>query len=98
MSETFYIKNNKQLATVQKDIALQFMLEAGAEERRLAIENHDVDSQGVPCITVVTDGSWAKRSYGINFNSLSSVGCIIGHRTKKVLYIGVKNSYFCICQ
>lgn len=59
MSETYYIKK-KQLSKIQKaykQIALQYMLEAGAEEKRLALENHEVDSQGVPCITVVTDGS-----------------------------------------
>ncbi|XP_047023593.1 uncharacterized protein LOC124632693 isoform X2 [Helicoverpa zea] len=96
MSETYYSKYNKKLAGIQKDIALQLMLEAGAEERRLALEANDV-MQGVPCVTVVTDGSWAKRSYGTNFNSLSGVGCIIGHRTKKILYIGVKNSYCSVC-
>ncbi|PZC70680.1 hypothetical protein B5X24_HaOG215089, partial [Helicoverpa armigera] len=54
MSETYYSKYNKKLAVIQKGIALQLMLEAGAEERRLALEANDV-TQGVPCVTVVTD-------------------------------------------
>lgn len=72
------------------------MIEAGKEEKRLAIEQGDIDTDGTPYITVITDGSWGKRSYGTNFNSISGVGCIIGFRTKKILFIGVRNSYCCI--
>lgn len=93
MSERYYIKLCRNLGEMHKDIALQHMLEAGKEEKRLAIEKGDIDSDGIPYITVVTDGSWGKRSYGTNYNSLSGVGCIIGFRTQKILFIGVRNSY-----
>lgn len=36
MSKGNYIKCSNKLAEIQKDIALQLMLEAGAEEKRLA--------------------------------------------------------------
>ena len=40
-------------------------------EKELAIQRADVDSEGTPPLTVVVNGSWAKRSYRINFASLS---------------------------
>lgn len=63
------------------------MQEVGEEEIRLAIEKKDVDSQGVPYITVVTDGSWAKRGYRTNFTLPDE---------KSFIYLG-KNIYSCIC-
>ncbi|CAK1578234.1 unnamed protein product [Parnassius mnemosyne] len=97
MSERYYIKISSKLGDIHRDVALQHMLEAGKEEKQLAIEQGDIDTDGIPYITVITDGSWGKRSYGTNFNSLSGVGCIIGFNTKKILFIGVRNSYCCIC-
>lgn len=40
---------------------------------------------------------WAKRSYKSGFSSASGAGCIVGMRTKKVLFLGVRNSYCCLC-
>jgi hypothetical protein len=73
--------------------ALEEVLAAGAEERALAIDAGEVDKDGVPYITVAVDGSWSKRSYKSNYNALSGVATIIGARTKKVLYVGVKNRF-----
>lgn len=39
------------------------------------------------------DGGWAKRSYGHRYSSTSGVACIIGEKTKKLLFIGVKNKF-----
>lgn len=47
------------------------MEEAGKEERDFAFETGNVDADGVPLCTVVTDGQWSKRSYKKNYNSLS---------------------------
>ncbi|KAK5648190.1 hypothetical protein RI129_003082 [Pyrocoelia pectoralis] len=76
------------------------MKEAGQEEAKMAIESNSVDMNGTPMISVVCDGSWAKRSYrgGGNYNSLSGVATIIGVKSGKVLYLGVKNRYCCVCQ
>lgn len=49
------------------------MIDAGKEERDLAIQNGHVDDDGIPYITVVVDGAWSKRSYGHNYNALSGV-------------------------
>jgi hypothetical protein len=53
----------------------------------------EVDKDGAPYITVAVDGAWSKRSYKSNYNALSGVAIIIGARTKKALYVGVKNKY-----
>lgn len=47
------------------------MREAGKEEVRLALEENNVSEDGIPLITVVADGTWAKRSYKKNYNALS---------------------------
>lgn len=57
-----------------------------------------MDSDGIPCIPVVVDASWGKRSYrGSGYNSLSGVACIMGYETRKVLFLGVRNSYCSVC-
>lgn len=45
------------------------------KEKELAIES-EVDKNGVPLLTVVVDGSWAKRSNRTNYSSLSGVVCM----------------------
>lgn len=46
---------------------------AGEEERELAIQAGDVDEDGVPFCTVVSDGQWSKRSYKTKYDALSGV-------------------------
>ncbi|KAL4127359.1 hypothetical protein QTP88_011533 [Uroleucon formosanum] len=64
----------------------------GEEERKLAIEA-DVGDDGIPFCTVVTDGQWSKRSYKSKYNALSGVATIIGYKTKKVLFVGIRNRF-----
>lgn len=74
------------------------MKEAADEERQAAIERGDIDEEdGVPFISVVTDGCWCKRSYNKNYTSLSGVAAIVGATFGKVLYIGVRNKYCVVC-
>ena len=72
------------------------MKAAGEEERRLAIDNNQFH-EGVPAITVILDGGWSKRSHKHSYNAKSGVGVITGHRTQKLLYIGVKNKDCTAC-
>ncbi|XP_069361994.1 uncharacterized protein [Maniola hyperantus] len=97
MSDKLFIKENIIFGDIIKDIALESMYQAGKEEREIAIAKGHVDPDGIPYITVVVDGSWAKRSYRTNYNSLSGVSCIIGFETKKVLFLGIRNAYCCVC-
>ena len=60
------------------------------EERRLAEESGEFH-HGVPAITVIVDGGWSKRSHKHSYNANSGVGIIIGKRTGKLLYVGVRN-------
>ena len=70
--------------------------EAAEEEKLLASDNIDIES-GCPKVTVIVDGAWSKRSYGTGYNALSGAACIIGARTKKVLFLGVRNKFCSIC-
>ncbi|KAF5277529.1 hypothetical protein FQR65_LT15975 [Abscondita terminalis] len=67
------------------------MEDAAREEATKAKELNEVDKHGVPCITVVTDGAWGKRSYNVNYHrdASSGVACIISRKTKKVPYLGI---------
>lgn len=44
------------------------------EEKRIATEAGDLDSDGVPFIAVYGDGGWGVRSY--NHSMRSPVGCV----------------------
>ncbi|KAG0416068.1 hypothetical protein HPB47_006744 [Ixodes persulcatus] len=63
----------------------------------MACESGDYTEDGVPYITVVVDGGWAHRSYGHRYTSSSGVAVIIGSRTKKILYLSVRNKYCSTC-
>jgi hypothetical protein len=71
MSSKTYFKIEERLQKVIGERALEKMKEAIDEEKQLAIKRGDVDENGVPLLTVVADGSWAKRSYKCNYSSLS---------------------------
>ncbi|KAF0701763.1 Uncharacterized protein FWK35_00036722, partial [Aphis craccivora] len=98
MSNKSYQKFHQFLSKQIENTAWESIELAGKEEARLAIENGDINSNGIPMITVVADGAWSKRSYKRNYNAASGVACIVGYRTKKVLFVGVRNKYCSICQ
>lgn len=79
------------------ELGRHFADEALKEEIKHAIDTANVDSAGNALITIVTDGSWGKRSYGKGFSSLSGCAVIVGFYTKKVIYYGVKNKYCHTC-
>ena len=72
------------------------MIEAGKEEKLLAIERGDY-LHGVPAITVIVDGGWSKRSHRHSYNAKAGVGIIIGQATGKLLHIEVRNKYCSAC-
>lgn len=73
------------------------MLQAGKEEKRLAEEAGHISEDGTPYITVVVDGGWSHRSHGHRYSANSGLAVIIGARTKKLLYLGVKNKVCSTC-
>lgn len=81
MSSSTYQHHHRKVAKGLEDAAFKQMKEAIEEEKRLAIEAGDVDEKtGIPFITVVCDGGWAKRSYRVNFSSLSGVVSTFNNR------------------
>lgn len=54
-----------------QETAFDEMIKAGNEERQIAINSGNVDENGTPLCTVVTDGQWSKRSYKTKYNSFS---------------------------
>lgn len=73
LSSKTYAKEHKNVSEAWERAAELEMTAAANEEKKLAIERGDVDSDGTPLLTVVADGSWAKRSYRSNYSSLSGV-------------------------
>ena len=72
------------------------MKAAGNAKGELAINMGDVHD-GISYISVVVAGSSMKRSYGTNYDSLSGVGEIIGYLTGKVLFVGIRNKFYTVC-
>lgn len=73
MAPTTFITKERNLASTIHNTALKVMAEAGQEEATLAKELGEVDGEGIPCITVIADGAWSKRSYNVNYNAASGV-------------------------
>ena len=68
----------------------KLMFEAGKEERQIAIDNQKYH-QIIPCITVIVDAGWSKRSHQHSYNANSGIGMIFGAATNKLLYMGAIN-------
>ncbi|XP_072766253.1 uncharacterized protein [Anoplolepis gracilipes] len=96
MSEKTYINHREILVDDFQKTVMESMKMAGEMEKQLALERNETIN-GIPYITVVADGSWMKRSYGNAYDSLSGVGAIIGYRTKKVLFVGIRNKFCTVC-
>lgn len=73
MSPSTYISIESKLHHEIKNTAWSEMEKAGKEEKKLAIESGSIDKDGIPLITVVTDGQWSKRSYSTKYDALSGV-------------------------
>jgi len=97
MSEKTYIKHREIIIDDFDKTAIENMKMAGAMEKQLAIQKNKIVN-GIPYITVVADSSWMKRSYGTAYDSLSGVGATIGYRTKKVLFVGIRNKFCTVCE
>ena len=96
MSYPTYQKEEEKLIELFNQVAYENMRIAGELEKKFARQRGET-IKGIPYITVVVDGTWMKRSYGLNYDSLSGAAVIIGLRTNKVLYVGVRNKYCFIC-
>ncbi|GFT88186.1 uncharacterized protein NPIL_637651 [Nephila pilipes] len=88
-----YQKEHDNIASAREKVAENEMYCAAMEEKHLVVQAGEVGGDGIPLLTVVVDGCWAKRSYKTNYSSLSGAAAIVGFRTKKVLYMAERNRY-----
>ena len=72
------------------------IIEAGQEERQLAINRGDFH-QGIPATTVIADGGWSKRTHKHTYNAAGGVAIVVGMYTQKILHIGVRNKTCYLC-
>ncbi|KAG7295076.1 hypothetical protein JYU34_022545 [Plutella xylostella] len=86
MSDHLYAKCHARVCELWETAKEKCMEEAAKEEFDLAVRDGNVNSDGVPMITVVADGCWSKRSFKKNYNALSGAAVIIGYRTKSPLH------------
>ncbi|XP_025191885.1 uncharacterized protein LOC112592111, partial [Melanaphis sacchari] len=98
MTAKIYLKYNTIVGADIKSSAWDEMRLAGMEEKRLALELGDIDEDGIPMCPVIADGQWSKRSYKTKYDALSGTATIIGYRTKKILFVGIRNRYCVICE
>ncbi|KAJ8930752.1 hypothetical protein NQ314_016424 [Rhamnusium bicolor] len=84
MTPTVYQLEHINIGTIIHDTAWEEIEKAGKEEADIAKEKEDVDKDGIPCITVISDGAWSKRSYKTNYDALWS--CLYYRRSNKKSY------------
>ena len=96
MTKSSFISIENGIGDYWKQSLFDSMAEAGRQEKRLAEERGDLH-EGVPAITVIVDGGWSKRSHKHSYNAKSGVGVIIGKKTGKLLFVGVRNKYCASC-
>ncbi|KAH8037706.1 hypothetical protein HPB51_015751 [Rhipicephalus microplus] len=98
-NEDTMLKRCLFLTQLWKVALLQEMTEAGEQEKRLAEAAGDFCEDGsTPWITVVVDGGWSHRSHGHRYSANSGLAVIVGKRTQKLLYLGVKNKLCSTCE
>lgn len=95
-SPKYYMQQQDKVYESWEKTAVASMNAAAEEEKKIAIAEGRIKN-GYPVVDVYCDGSWCARSYGTNYKAPSGAAAIIGRRTRKVLYIGIKNKYCLVC-
>ncbi|KAH8033142.1 hypothetical protein HPB51_007872 [Rhipicephalus microplus] len=99
MSKGAFLRREESLGKCWKTVLFDQMIKAGKEEKKLAEEAGAFCEDGItPYITVIVDGGWSHRSHGHRYSANSGVAVIIGERTKKLLYLGVRNKLCSTCE
>lgn len=73
MALATYFRIQSQIHHKIRDFALEETKRSHELETKECIVRGEVDHDGFPLYTVVTDGAWAKRSYKSGYSSLSGV-------------------------
>ena len=97
MNNSIYRKCRDKSCTVLWKTLCQNMKKAGKQVLEEAIASGNVKN-GIGLITVLADGSWMKRSYKTgSFNSPPGMVFIVGQKTRKILWIEIKDMYCSVC-
>lgn len=86
-----YAKRAALVEPALEHTADELMDDAIHLEMAIAVEKASVDADGCPCITVIIDGAWNKRSFGHGYSASSGAAVIIGAETGQVLWAGSKH-------
>lgn len=92
LSSITYQTIEKKLSLDIKKTAEETMKIAASKEKEISREKGSFDEEGESVLSTL-DGTWSRRSYGTNYAALSGSGTIIGHATRKVLWIGFRNKH-----
>ncbi|KAF0718466.1 Uncharacterized protein FWK35_00029889, partial [Aphis craccivora] len=98
MSSNTYQSILPSVGNVVHASAWDEMKKAGDEEKEIALKNCILDEDGIPMCTIIADGQWSKRSYKTKYDAFSEAATIIDYNTRKVLFVGIRNHYYSICQ
>ena len=98
MTKQSFMSAEQRIGEWWRDLFEESMLEAGREERQIAITNNSYHGPNqIPAVTVVVDGRWSKHSHRHSYNVKSGVAIIIGKATGKIMHMGVCNKHCYIC-
>lgn len=87
MSRSTYAFHQKKAEVDMSVACMAEMKNAAMEAKEIAINKGDIDSDGVPLLTVSADACFSKRTYGTgsSYSSLSGAGSIVAHDTGKII-------------
>jgi hypothetical protein len=91
-------KHEKKFQEELREICDDQLKKNGKEERKLAVELGQVDSDHVAWTDVYGDGQWSKRSYRQKGTALSGSAVLIGQLTKNPLFVGIRNKFCITCK
>lgn len=98
MAKTTYYSRQKEIEQDIQTALEKNVKESMDEEISHSLEKGLVYESGNPLSKCYADAAWCKRSYRSSYSALSGAASIIGHYTRKVLWIGVANKECRICR
>ena len=96
MTKKSFMATERALGKCWWEVLKDGMKSAGQEEWRLAIERGDYH-QGIPAITVVTDGGWSKQTHKHSYNVKSGVAILLAGRQGNLLHWSTQQVLCCVC-
>lgn len=96
MNSKTFRRHQEEIVLDALGISKECMRKSREEEIEIGIKKGHV-IKGVPYITVITDASWAKRSFGRAYNSLGGCAVIVGYETGEVIDVVIRCKACSMC-